>query len=589
MPFLCLLCAVCTLPLRADYIEAMGYPALQAEVGAALTDGSGVQVTQVEADEDPDDPSSTSYLPFTGVDAFAGKSFTDKSGLHNQGSSHATGVGRVLYGLDGIAPGITQIDNYLAVEDKSPLSSSDGGWILQDALRLFTVFQPRAETSAIQNHSYIVLYENTSLDELVRRTDFQAARDGVFVCAGVNNGSSSQLTAGLGGLYNGLAVGRGDGNHAHGLLTVEGDTRVKPDLVVLEASTTSNATPAVGAAAAVLLQKARETPSLELTAGTAQRPETLRAILLASARKDALPAWTPLAGYPYDATYGAGALSLYHAWQVLCAGEQPASGPGSPLWGSPQGWTAGSLGSGAVRWYFFEVPVGQTFGSFTAALPFNRNITTTGGLWQNVQVRLPNLDLALHAVNALGQPTGLLATSATPGGQAEHLYLPGGLLPGRYALQVTRQSGGGSTAADFALAWTLEELPLAYADWELTELAPKVAPGLLGELSDADFDGAGNFLEFAFGTDPCTPDRALGPRVEEEDGEWLLVYTRRTDAALTYTREVLTTAGAWITPPETDWETVRTTPSPDGTTEEVALRYLGGDGTRLLARITVSD
>ena len=101
---------------RADYFDDTGYRALAAELGAALPDGTGVSVTQVEFG-DPD------YLPQAGSGSFAGtgsylagKTFTAKSGA-SAASGHAFDVGAHFYSLNtnpsagraSFAPGITTV------------------------------------------------------------------------------------------------------------------------------------------------------------------------------------------------------------------------------------------------------------------------------------------------------------------------------------------------------------------------------------------------------------------------------------------------------------------------------------------------
>ena len=72
----------------ADWKSDIGYTALQAELGANMPTGAGVQVTQVEASLGMPDPSNAE---------FAGKTFTQKSsGLSISG--HATTVGQYFYG-----------------------------------------------------------------------------------------------------------------------------------------------------------------------------------------------------------------------------------------------------------------------------------------------------------------------------------------------------------------------------------------------------------------------------------------------------------------------------------------------------------
>ncbi len=165
---------LCTAGLsRADYFQDIGYTALKNNLGAATPTGAGVQVTQVEANEN-----SVNYLPDTSSAEFTGKTFTTLSGSSGV-SGHATLVGQYFYGIyTSIAPGITSIANYSA-----------NGWVGSGFLNTGnSFFAPKVETRKIQNHSWIG--SGSSDQEILRRFDYAISRDDFLAVVGLNNGST---------------------------------------------------------------------------------------------------------------------------------------------------------------------------------------------------------------------------------------------------------------------------------------------------------------------------------------------------------------------------------------------------------------
>ncbi|HHQ13658.1 MAG TPA: hypothetical protein ENK16_01405, partial [Chromatiales bacterium] len=114
----------------ADYKGDVGYTALQAEIGAGLPDGTGVQVSQVEAAVTVN--GSQAWLPDPTVGELAGKTFTDVSGATpGVYSGHATSVAQKFYGNTGsTSGGVTDILAYLAdlwVGDNFLRTNTGGG------------------------------------------------------------------------------------------------------------------------------------------------------------------------------------------------------------------------------------------------------------------------------------------------------------------------------------------------------------------------------------------------------------------------------------------------------------------------------
>ena len=124
------------------YKEAVRYNELSAELalrGIPLPDGSGVAVTQVEADYQ----AVGNFLPNNQDNQFAGKTITDKTG-GGSNSGHATEVGRRLYGnTQSISPGIQTVDAYSA---NSFINST------------WRTGEPPVEQNPLQNHSLSLIH-----------------------------------------------------------------------------------------------------------------------------------------------------------------------------------------------------------------------------------------------------------------------------------------------------------------------------------------------------------------------------------------------------------------------------------------------
>jgi len=219
-----------------DYKDDIGHAQLAAELGVATPDGSGVDVTQVEADTNPDDPDLiTIYSPDPSDPQFSGKSITDVTATSTAFSGHATGVGRTFYGnTSSIAPGITNVESYNAID-----------WLEAGFLRAAQSGpgakpQPLSTSSRIANHSWVGYFdEDADTSDALRRVDWVIERDEFIQVVGTNNGSTTRPL--LSGAYNTISVGRTDGGHATGTIGVDGvytANRTRPDIVA-PAGTTS--------------------------------------------------------------------------------------------------------------------------------------------------------------------------------------------------------------------------------------------------------------------------------------------------------------------------------------------------------------
>jgi hypothetical protein len=287
----------------------------------------------------------------------------------------------------------------------------------------------------VQNHSWAGSYGNTITDtDIIRSFDFMINRDGRIATIGISGGNLSPL---LGDTYHGITAGVRSGNHSISGTLTDGPGRMKPDLVV-NLDATSYAAPVIGGAATCLLQGAIASGNTN-----AERPQTLKAILLAGASKQNLPQWQrDSTAEPYDDVFGAGELNLANSWHILQAGEQAFS---TTIEVASRGWDfATTTNNAAGRRYFFTIPAGSLAETFSAALTWHRSLTNFLG---NYTSSLTNLTLKLYAASGL-TAGALLSSSTSSVDNVEHLHLYN-LPPGQYLLEVT------STASnrDYALAW----------------------------------------------------------------------------------------------------------------------------------------
>lgn len=420
-------CLVAAAPARGDYFQAAGYQRLVDALAGDVPDGASVTVSQIEAGVGEADD----YMPDTQVSQFAGKTFNPLSGS-SAVSSHATAVGRFLYGLDdSFAPGIATIDNYEA-----------GNFLGSDFLKTGTTSAPAVESRDVQNHSWIGGFDlqADSLDA-TRRFDFAIERDDFVAAVGLNNGSGKDQPDLLAHAYNAIAVGRSDGNHSRGTTRFDGAGRVKPDLVA-PLGTTSYATALVGSSAGLLLDAADR-----LALPDAAHSELVKAIMLAGATKAEFATWDRTPTRPLDEVYGAGELNVFRNHQILAAGQHDAD-PAAPV--SPIGWDFGATAADEAL-YFFDIPDGAMTAELSVALTWNR-IVEDGSPgprnWSNPTSSLANLDLELWSAEAFTLDT-MLDQSISTVDNVEHLYVGDGLAAGSYAIRVRSDTVG----QEFGLAW----------------------------------------------------------------------------------------------------------------------------------------
>lgn len=324
------------LTLAADFTD-VGYAALQAELGAQTPTGASVRAAQVEAPiNDTSGGAAPIFMPNPNDAELLGKTITAINGNPSGSfSGHATVVGRLFYGTSSsIAPGMTQIAAHDAVNWFNSLSNPSG--------------MATTTPTRITNHSWVGTADTpAAAGQILRMVDRQVHRNESVHVVGLANGPADSPLLGSG--YNVIAVGRTDGGHQRNTVSVSGDSlygtvRTAPHLVAPE-STTSNATPVVSAAAALLVQTGHEAgPSLSDGSTTvsgigiiynAERSETIKATLMAGADRETSNRGTTADIIDYrsaghetanglDDRYGAGQVNILNSYHILAGGEQPS-------------------------------------------------------------------------------------------------------------------------------------------------------------------------------------------------------------------------------------------------------------------------
>ena len=436
-PFFCVPCIlVCSgTTLRADWQDEIGFTRLQALVSAELPSAPSDGLTQVEAFEPEGlEPNiNYNYIPNTAASEFTGKTFDPRSGA-SATSSHANHVALNFYGNTSQLPGACDVDLYSADD-----------WLGSGFLGNGSNEIPLFEDRAVQSHSWI----GSGGAETGQRLDYAINRDGFVCVVGVNNGYSTTLPDLLCQSYHVISVGRDDGQHSAGTTTIDGQNRIKPEIVAPSASpeyATSWTTPMVAGTAGLIVEKLSSSP---YSLSGADKPRVTKAILLASATKNTVASWSNTDTEPLDLVYGAGELNAYHAYSTVRSGRAYASD--SNQYGI-RAWAADSVNT-TENTYYFTIPTGAPSTPFSATLVWHRNITTqlTGGFFNKTRTwssTLANLNLRLH--HATGTTLGSIMSESVSAVDNVELIYQSALAPGDYALRVENTS---NTDTPYALAW----------------------------------------------------------------------------------------------------------------------------------------
>ncbi len=464
----------------ADVFSDIRYTDLVARLGAATPTGAGVGVLQVEAPEN----ANGSYAPNATLAEFAGKNFTLYSGSV-AASGHATEVARNLFGNTlSVAPGVSDIHCW-----------NVNGWIGNSYLKVGGTTVPAFPPAGVRvmNHSWIGSFGSTTNDNNgLRRVDFLANRDNLFLAVGVNNGAGSAGQPLLAYAYNAVAVGLANGNHSNSPTPagIDGPGRRKPDIVAPGAFT-SYATPVVGAAAALLIDAAGDDPA---TAGNpnAARALTVKTVMMAGTQHRA--AWSNgastsgatrgVTATPLDPLYGADLLDVDRAHMILTAGEQGGLPAAQQSFFAPaSGWDyIPSVVTGSSVYWSFRVH--EPIDELSATASWFRQVATnfTATTLQDFDLRLWRLEngIAMPLTGDAGVgvfASGNVASESTID-NVEHLHVRG-LAAGDYALELVRKPGT-QIALPVAVAWYMPE----------TEAPPAVE-------GDLDGDGMVNGADLA--------------------------------------------------------------------------------------------
>lgn len=421
--------------LRADWADDVGYKTLQKELGTSIPTGSGLKVTQVEAEV-----ATGAWSPVAGTGdvavntaSFVNKTFAIKNGPALY-SWHANDVVQQFYGSApanpryGMAPGVGTVDVHLV-----------DNWWDTTFIRLGGPAPP-AETSVVANHSWIYEpadnSEDAALIETLRRFDYSINNSNYVACVGMNNDGSNVVPALMASAANCISVGLTSGAHSRGLTSTSWDVpgRTKPEIVA-PLDFTSFATGLVSGGVTMLRSAATTT--------AAQRNETLRAVLLAGATKGEFPNWARTTARPLDAIYGAGEMNVAHSYHILQAGLQ-ASSSTTPV--ALLGWDYRSMTANTDFDYVLQIPTSLQGASLSAVLVWNRPITITGNGANRVvnAPTVPNLKLTLYKEMTSSAQWDV---SDSPVDNLEHIWQPA-LTAGNYRLRVR-----GDLTVNASLAW----------------------------------------------------------------------------------------------------------------------------------------
>jgi hypothetical protein len=446
-------CALVSSAAAQTIPDDTGLTALKKRLGAAnAPTGAGVLVSMGEAP-------APGHLPDPAHPEFAGKTMTNMSAGTGI-SGHATAVGQHFFGTTtSISPGITDISCYEA-------SGFLGGGFLNGTGST----PPDLVPWKISNHSWIGagFGPQTSL----RKLDSEAEIHGLLFVGGVNNGTGPLDQPLLSHMFNGLAVGRSDGQHKSGPtgLGIDGPGRMKPELVA-PAGATSFSTPLVSGACALMVQTAQTHPNLTGDP-EAQAAETIKAVLMAGATHRA--GWTnnaPSSGpsrgataQPLDALWGADQVNVDKGHWILTGAQKAGAASFAAATPAPHAaWNRTDIDSGASMWWRFEVETVKS--TVTVLACWNRRVAANYASWS-----MPDLSLELWRVDDLGQLQTLVGDPGLPyfasgnvrstsaADNVEHLFVRD-LQPGTYALELKR-------ASDALVTWQ------ASVAWEVVCAAP---------------------------------------------------------------------------------------------------------------------
>lgn len=419
-------------------------------------DGTGVVFGLVEADLDP----SAAVNNYRSNRAGISFTYQDAADL------------AVTYGLSSHAN--TVMERYaLAATGSTNVVNTDAVSLYNRYLGINLAGYPPAvvaePTSDVINLSFIFNSTDPAVIDLIElRTDYLVSEWNKVVVAGVSTNGAGAIAA-PGSAYNTISVAElNNGYTAPNRLDLDTTGaptagRLKPDLLAPGSLTSvsggtapSFAAPVVSAAAAVLLQTARQTPALAV----AEDARAIKSLLLTGATK--LPGWDASAdNQPLDFDQGAGVVNVARSYDVLFSGRAPAS---LSIAHSSSGWDVGTITRGAApsglaeAWYFLDVSPAEAVGGFqlTATLVWNRKVadTLTGAVLRDL-----NLDLASVTPSTFDASVTLRRSTSLVD-NVEHIHATfGSGEAGRYAFRVYGAGFAALESESYALSWMLSTIP----------------------------------------------------------------------------------------------------------------------------------
>jgi len=409
--------------------KIVGIEAIKREVGAAIPTGRGVPACHVEGM--PGD-----YLPRRSLPEFRNVRFIAHSGP-SKSNSHATATARTIYGVNGMAPGISDVHCYASAD-----------WIGDGYLHAWSDRPPTMDDRRVFSQSWIRPTGGAISRDVDRRVDYLVDTRDVIMVVGVNNGRNTAVPAQLASAYNVIAMGVRTGDNSGGYTWFEGRGRCKPDLVAIGGKT-SFSTPTVAGLAARLLEMADRMAASDPAAANAKRSEVIKAVLMAGAQKR--DGWKREQGHPLDDHLGAGFARFDHSYHILTAGPSPAG-----TIDAAHGWdfTEVPAGEQAVR---YDFDLARPVREFSIILTWNRRIGSGGNiilrsgkvLWDTTP-RLANFNLELIHLDAAAGPA-TVEESISRVDNVEHIYRKR-LGKGHYQL-VVRRIDAINEPWEYALAW----------------------------------------------------------------------------------------------------------------------------------------
>ncbi|MDH5387591.1 MAG: hypothetical protein OEY06_03970 [Gammaproteobacteria bacterium] len=458
------LCVFFSAVTQATTLDDIGFTDLKLELGVALHDGAGVNVTQVEA------PVSGAWIPDIASAQFTSKIFNEISIGSIGYSNHATSVGYRFYGLTvSSSPGISNIDLFEA-----------GDWLGTGFLNTGAIQGPFPKTieasigtssTRIVNHSWAGSYAASGwAGEILRRIDYLVEVDEFIQVVGVSVNTTTYETPS--NSFNAIVAGISAGTGTTGTRAIDTtyvSARAKPDVVAPE-SAGSYAAPNVSSAAALLIDYAHSDPLLSNgsaiinsnTVYNAERSETIKALLMAGADRATVGNTNAVDITDYrvagkqtsnglDTRFGAGQINIYNSYHVLAVGEQDSAEDGGSVFadiGFDYDPSFGGLsGNSAATYSFTTSAIGGQ--QLKAALVWNLDVLTTS------TDNLYNLDLQLIDVTG---GNVIIASSTSIIDNTENIWV--NLKSNNdYQLKVITGAGQAAFEWDYALAWQTIVVP----------------------------------------------------------------------------------------------------------------------------------